>query len=350
MQQPDLLRNARPMTTRRTVILGAKALVVAAIVFAIGSALWKNWPTVARTAADLDFAWLGAAFAICLVYRIVNACGWPLVLGALRFHLPIGRGVKIWLVSETMRWLPGSIWGFYSRVHEARKAGVPAATASMSLPLELILTIAAWGITAVAGLGSSGVLLEWMSHLSAPRLLAAGGAVAGLGVLVAVLALRFPENRYARKARGFGADLRSVLSAGPRLSYLAATFVLFLVLCVVNGLAFYALIRAFTDAAPSMATVIGINSVGWLVGFFAICAPGGLGVREGGMTALLAPLVPLEVAIGSVIVWRLMQIVVEVACLAACLLPAGVRIARSRLRPLAPIAHFEPPHHADKTA
>lgn len=338
------------MTTRRIAILSAKALVAAAIVFAIGSALWQNWPAVARTATHLDLAWLGVAFAICLAYRVANACGWPLVLGALRFHLPVGRGVRIWLVSETMRWLPGSVWGFYSRVHEARKVGVPAATASMSLPLELILTIAAWTITAVVGLGSSGVLLEWMSRISASRLSVAGGIVLGLTGLVVVVARRFPENRYAKKAHGFLAGLRTVLSEGPRVSFLAATFALYLILCVVNGLAFYALVRAFTDAAPSVATIVGINSVGWLVGFFAVCAPGGLGVREGGMTALLAPLVPLEVAIGSVLVWRLMQIVVEVACLAACLLPEGVRIARSGLRPLAPIAHFEPPHHADETA
>lgn len=338
------------MTTRRLVTTAAKLLVAAAILCAIGGAIWKNWPAVARTATHLDFAWLGVATAICLAYRVVNACGWPLVLGALRFRLPIGHGAKIWLVSETMRWLPGSIWGFYSRVHEARKAGVPAATASMSLPLELVLTIAAWAITAVAGLGSSGVLLEWASQLSASRLLATGGVGLAMIGLVAAVARRFPENRYARKAHGFLADLRRVLCEGPRASLLVATFALYLLLCVVNGLAFYALIRAFTDAAPSVATVIGINAVGWLVGFFAVCAPGGLGVREGGMTALLAPLLPLEVAIGSVLVWRLMQIVVEVVCLAACLLPEGVRIVRSRLRPLAPIAHFEPPHHVDKAA
>ncbi|MGB8166524.1 MAG: hypothetical protein WCF18_03465, partial [Chthoniobacteraceae bacterium] len=177
---------------------------------------------------------------------------------------------------------------------------------------------------------------------------------AGITLIVIALAIglarHFPANRYAKKARGFGVDLRAVLIEGPRVSLVLATFALYLLLCVANGLAFYALIRAFTDSAPTVATIVGINSIGWLVGFFAVCAPGGLGVREGGMTALLIPLVPLEVAVGSVLVWRLMQIAVEVACLAACLLPEGVRIARSWLRPLAPIANFEPPHHADETA
>jgi hypothetical protein len=338
------------MTTRRIVISGGKALVAGVIVVAIAGALRQNWAVVSRTAAHLDAAWLGGAFLICTFYRVANACGWPLVLGALRFRLPVARGARIWLVSETMRWLPGSVWGFYSRVHQARKAGVPAATASMSLPLELILTIGAWLITALVGLGSSGILLEWLSRISAARLgLAAAGALAVAATGFAI-ALRFPENRYAKKVRGLASDLRAVLAEGPHLPVLLATFVLYLLLCAVNGLAFYALIRAFNSAAPALGTVIGINSIGWLVGFFAICAPGGLGVREGGMTALLAPLVPLEVAIGSVLVWRLMQIIVEIACLAACLLPEGVRNARSWLQPLAPIANFEPPQHADETA
>lgn len=336
------------MSARRIITSGAKVLVAAAIVVAIGSALRQNWPAVARTATHLDVAWLGLAFALCIAYRIANACGWPLVLRALRFHVPIFPGARIWLVSETLRWLPGSVWGFYSRVHEARKVGVPAATASMSLPLELILTIAAWAITAIVGLGSSGVLVNWLSRISALRLSAAVVIALGLVTLAVALARKFPDNRYAKRARGFGTDLRAVLAEGPRIPLLLATFALYLLLCVVNGLAFFALIRAFTNVAPSMATVVGINAVGWLVGFFAICAPGGLGVREGGMTALLAPLVPLEVAIGSVLAWRLMQIVAEVACLAACLLPQGARIARSWLRPLAPIANFEPPKHAEE--
>lgn len=338
------------MTTRRILISAAKTLVAAVIVFAIVGALRQNWPTVARTARNLETGWLGVAFFLCLAYRVANACGWPLVLGALRFRLPVARGARIWLVSETMRWLPGSVWGFYSRVHEARKAGVPAATASMSLPLELLLTIAAWTITAVAGLGFSSVLFDWLSEISASRLLAVGAIGFTFVGVIFGLVVRFPENRFAKKARGFGADLRAVVTERPRLAPLLGTVTLFLLLCVANGLAFYALVRAFTATPPPLATVIGINAVGWLVGFFAVFAPGGLGVREGGMTALLAPFLPLEIAIGSVLAWRLMQIVVEIVCLAACLLPEGMRIVRGWLQPLPPIAHFEPPPHADKTA
>ena len=347
---PESQRDFRSMTMKPALISAVKVVVTAAIIFTIGSALGQNWPAVARTATHLDATWLGVAFAICLAYRVANACGWPLVLSALRRHMPMARGARLWLVSETMRWLPGSVWGFYSRVHQARKIGVPPATASMSVPLELILTIAAWTITAIAGLGSSGVLTNWLSQFSASRLGAAAGIALGTFAFGLLLARRFPENRHAKKARGFAADLRAVFAERPRVSLLLATFALYLVLCVLNGLAFYALIRAFTPATPSPSVVVGINAVGWLVGFFAVCAPGGLGVREGGMTALLAPLVPMEIAIGSVLAWRLMQIAVEIACLAACFIPDGFRFAKTWLRPPDSLANFAAAVRTDEAA
>lgn len=316
---------------RRSMISLVKALVAIAVACAIWSALRQNWPTVARTAAQLDTGWLLVAFVLGFGYRVANACGWPLVLAALRARLPVARGVRIWLVSETMRWLPGGVWGFSSRVYSANQAGVPAATASLSLALELLLTIAAWTLVAVVGVGSSGLLAEWLRRISLPTLVLAVAVALGLLGGAVLLARRFPGHRYAKKARGFLADLRAVLARRPRVSLLLATLALYTVLGALHGVAFYALIRGFTSAAPSPATVVGINAVGWLIGFFAICAPGGLGVREGGMAALLAPLVPLEVAIGSVILWRVMQIATEALWLAVFLLPDGVRNARTWL-------------------
>lgn len=316
---------------RRSVIFVAKALVALAVAGALGSVLRQHWPTVARTAAQLDAGWLLVAFVLSLGYRVANACGWPLVLGALRARLPLARGVRIWLVSETMRWLPGGVWGFSSRGYAAHQAGVPAATASLSLALELLLTIAAWTFVAALGVGSSGLLAEWLRRISLPSLALA--AVVALGLLggAVLLARRFPSHRFAEKARGFSGDLRRVLAARPRVSLLLAALALYVVLCALHGVAFYALLRGFTHAAPSPATVIGINATGWLIGFFAVCAPGGLGVREGGMAALLAPLVPLEVAIGSVVIWRFMQLAAEALWLAVFLLPDGVRHARTWL-------------------
>ena len=78
---------------------------------------------------------------LCLAYRPLNAGVWTWILASLGHRVPYFRGMRVWLTSESLRWLPGSIWGFCSRVDGARTLGVPATIASISLPVELIVTI-----------------------------------------------------------------------------------------------------------------------------------------------------------------------------------------------------------------
>jgi uncharacterized membrane protein YbhN (UPF0104 family) len=97
------------------------------------------------------------------------------------------------------------------------------------------------------------------------------------------------------------------------------TLVLFTALCLLNGAAFFAVLRSVCDVPPPLLAAVGINAAGWLMGFFAFFAPAGLGVREGGMAGMLAPLMPIDAAVVGVLLWRLLQVLVELLCLAACL-------------------------------
>ena len=92
------------------------------------------------------FEWLVVAAVLGSLYRVVNAYGWVLVLRSLGQPMRAAAGVRLWLVSETMRWLPGGVWGLFSRVAQARAAGIPAAAASLSF---MALGLSRFGRTAV---------------------------------------------------------------------------------------------------------------------------------------------------------------------------------------------------------
>src|SRR5690348_17197929 len=49
----------------------------------------------------LDLSWILVAVALTLVYRVINAYGWVLVLRSLGQRVPALTGVRLWLVSET---------------------------------------------------------------------------------------------------------------------------------------------------------------------------------------------------------------------------------------------------------
>ena len=87
-----------------------------------------------------------------------------------------------------------------------------------------------------------------------------------------------------------------------------------LVACVLNGLAFVCVVAAFVPvtAAAGGGRGAAFNIAG-AAGVAAVPLPSGIGVREAVLAAILHLVVPLEVAIGSAIVARLITLPVDIA-------------------------------------
>ena len=125
--------------------------------------------------------------------------------------------------------------------------------------------------------------------------------------------------------RGLRESLGQLQEARPSGPWMIATFLYMVAICFVQGGAFLAVLRATSPIVPSFLATTGINAVGWLAGFFAFFAPTGLGVREGGTTAMLSPLMPLDAVVVAVILWRIVQIAAELLWLALLCYVAGAR-------------------------
>jgi hypothetical protein len=328
-EAPRSRRAGWASVARQPLVVGIfKGLVVAGVLASVGVALKGYRHSLEGRVEQLHFGWLAVAGGAALLYRVVNAYGWVLVLRSLGAKMPATTGVRIWLVSETLRWLPGSVWSLFSRVVRAKAAGVPPVTASISLPLELFLAIASWTIAACVGVGLSGAAATWLSRLPAFWIAVVAGGLA-LAVCAAFVTARLiPSSKISRKLHGLESSLEALRASRPNVSLLVGTTVFLTALCFLNGAAFLAVLRATCDSPPGWLAVVGINAIGWLVGFFAFFAPAGLGVREGGMAAMLSPLMPVDAALVGVLVWRLIQILVELLCLAGCFLPAALSALR----------------------
>jgi len=323
-------------------LLAALAL---AIVASIVTSLRHAGSGVRATLAHADPAFLLLALGLCILYRIVNSTGWVFVLRALGHPMPLAQGARIWIVAETMRWLPGSVWGFCSRVYQAGKAGAPAAVATASLPLELLLTIAAWALTALLALSVSGLAFDWM-HLASPRALALGlGAALALALGAAFTLCRWPRSRLPAKIAGLLEQLAALRRMRLRPALLLGTLLHYTLLCGLNGVAFYCVLRALTCEPLSLSAAIGANACGWLAGFLALGVPGGIGVREASSALILASLVPVETVVAGALLWRLVLIADELCCLGVLFAPAWWKRIAERPRPAsASVAGLPGPH------
>lgn len=261
----------------------------------------------------LSPAWLAPALALCLAYWFFNAGVWSWILESLGHPLPYLIGVRAWLTSESLRWLPGGVWKFASRVDAARNLGIPLGIASISLPLELAAVVISWVIVGSAGILLSGLASRFLTTYANLLLPATIVAMAGMVVLCLVWPILYRQAWVRSRLEQVRTILK--LKLDPRV--LLRSECLYIGLNILHGVGLWLMLAGMGYGQKvSLAAAVGANAVGWLTGTFAMVVPGGIGVRESATALLLSPLMPWQEAALAAVLWRALQIVAELISLA----------------------------------
>jgi hypothetical protein len=242
-------------------------LLAAALVVLLALRLWQLWRREPVDFHRLD----GGVFAASVVASIAAVSGygfvWPYLLRRLGTRAPFSW-ITLFFKSQLGKYLPGSVWQYAGRVGLARNRGVPIGRAIVSIVAEI-------GFSAISAAAAASLILGWV---------AAAAVFVGLAGLLA-LAFAFRERFAGLGGRG-RLDRPSVLAglrSGP------AAIVLYLVVWAMYGVAFWSTGRAlFAIPASDIPRYIGVFALAWLVGLLAFFAPGGIGIREAVIAALLA--------------------------------------------------------------
>jgi uncharacterized membrane protein YbhN (UPF0104 family) len=262
------------VSRERLLRLGATPLVRAlgrllalALVVLLAVRLWQLWRR-----NPVDFGHLDVGIFVAAVVASVAAVSaygfvWPYLLRRLGTPAPFSW-ITLFFKSQLGKYLPGSVWQYAGRVGLARQRGVPIQRALVSVVAEI-------ACSAVAAAASASLILGWAAGM---------GVFVGLAVVLALgVALR---GRLA-DLRGTGRldrqSLLAALRAGP------AAVVLYLFVWGLYGIAFWTTGRAlFAIPASEISRYIGVFALAWLAGLVAFFAPGGIGVREAVIAALLS--------------------------------------------------------------
>jgi glycosyltransferase 2 family protein len=284
-------------------------VAIACVIFALVPRMGELRQCLERLSA----AWLIPAFALCLGYWFFNAGVWSRILESLGYPLPYLVGVRAWLTSESLRWLPGGVWKFASRVVASQNLGIPLAIASLSLPVELATAVVSWVIVAIGGILFSGLAGRLFAAYSKWILPAAGAA--GCGLLI--LCLAWPILSRQKWIRAKLEQVGKVLKAKPNFRALFKAELIYILLNVFHGMGLWLMLAGMGyQHLVNPAAAIGANAAGWLVGFFAMVIPGGMGVRETATAFLLSPVMPWQEAALAAVLWRVLQIAAELVSLA----------------------------------
>ena len=281
--------------------------LVLAVVSEVGKLPKIDW--------SFEPGWLVLAFVALVVFQGMHAETWRRILHQLHGDIPPRRGWVIWNVSLLARYVPTQVMLAVTRVGMSEREGIPKRITISSIVYEFALVtaasvvVAAWGIMQLPSLHSS----PWrFLILLVPIVALACLHPAPFSRVSTFLLHRLKAERLERTL-----PFRTVLvfAAVYVLSFLMAGVG---VLCVTRSL-------HSVDAAD-IPLVLSAWSVGYAGALLAFFVPGGLGVREGAMAAVLSIALPTGVAIAVAVVTRLAQTGIE-------LLYAGGSVLYARRMP-----------------
>jgi uncharacterized membrane protein YbhN (UPF0104 family) len=292
---------------------GKPALVMAAFA-CLALTLRHSVKDIAHLPAP-KLGWLALAVVLFLIHYLIQALGWHGILKALGQPAPVRLSLRMWYMSLIARWMPGRIWYSASRLYLAREAGISVTAVTFAIVLELIYILMG-GL--IATLLFAGTLLRGV-------LASSGGQSALIGIILllfvcAGLVLR-PSTllwmcRFSlfRKAvrRLAGETLTEQNMPSLRTGRSLALLAYYTAFWVYSGVMFGVLAGAFVPMNPSRwLACIPAFAGSWMIGFFSIVTPAGLGAREGAMWLMLKPVMPQAQAIVLAVTSRLMMLATE---------------------------------------
>ena len=194
------------------------------------------------------------------------------------------------------KYVPGKIWGIVARTAQLHRVGISAQMSIVSSVAEQLLVFIAGGIVTLAA--AFVIIPEY-------RPLIAAASVALLAGLILLPRLLPAVVRWVQRRRG-QAESVDVVLRNDVWQLLGLTFA-HVLMWLIGGALLCVIYFSVFDAAITTNGVVALilaNTVGFIVGFLAVFAPGGIGVREATTVAILAPFFPLREALIAAVALR----------------------------------------------
>ncbi|MEX2181370.1 MAG: lysylphosphatidylglycerol synthase domain-containing protein [Gemmatimonadaceae bacterium] len=301
----------QPRSSLRLALPALLSLVLVAV--AVG---WfaDRWAAVAATGERpaVAWPWLALAAVLLVAHAFTALAIWHRAMRAIGAVFPWRTSLDLFAPSLLARYVPGKIWANALRLALSRRAGVRLGATTGAIVWETIIGLGTAGVVALAALSGGP---DSRPRNAAALLLAITATI----WIVARLAVRHPRGA-ALLARFGSAELLRAPSA------LARAVPYALVGWFAYGLAHLAIARAVAPVTGAdLPLVMGAVALAWAGGYLAFVMPVGLGVRDGLLLVLLAPLLEPAAALLFVALGRLVQLAVDAALTGVWLISAAAR-------------------------
>lgn len=278
----------------------------------------RNWGDVAAALGRMNPAWVAASFVLGLVGNYFQMLNWRSLVHAFGFGLGVRKAAEMTFIAQIGKYIPGGVWPTVVASQLGASAGIPASSVAVTMIMQMGVQLTTATVLAVGSL----LLVPALAHEYwwLILLVLVIGVVALLPpVMRRILGVLFGLMRrreHLPELRGGKLGLSIVWSL---LGYIMWGLHLWLLFGAIDGLS----ARTFIPSVSGF-------SLAWAVGFLAVLAPAGAGVREGILVLLFSGIYGAAVVLGVAVVSRILLVVVDVVSLCYGLL---LRALDRRARP-----------------
>ncbi len=216
---------------------------------------------------------------ITLFAHIWSGWVWTWILAIFKQSLGLGKGIRVYLITNIAKYLPGNVWHFYGRINAVSQKGGSLSAATLSVLLEPLLMAASALLIAIFTTSLGLVKTDFNFIVYLGQFLVLGAVLTGIHPRI----LNPLLDRLSRSKKKAPLKRETKLETYPFLPFLGEIgFVVF------RGLGFIFVFMVLQSIALSqISSVISAFSIAWLLGLIVPGAPGGIGVFEATAIALL---------------------------------------------------------------
>lgn len=284
-----------------------KILVPASILLFLVWIILQNWLSIREQFNHANLIFICLSLLILLLVNFGGAFFWYKILKTLSAKIIFKEALRIFIVSNFGRFIPGVFIHYVARVYLVKKLGLSAKEGISSVFLEAYYTLAG---AMIVGLISLSTVLKLLSK----RLLWNEQLITIILIFILIFILFVPAKticKFISKIPVMGkyvqiTDIKQNFWEHLGLIIISST------LFLLYGLGFYFLSVAFlNNNLIDIISSTGLLSVSWIIGFLTPIAPGGLGVSDLSFAYFLSPFYGFSMASFLVVIFRFCLFITE---------------------------------------
>lgn len=287
------MRRVRGLLSWRRLLL---AVLTVAPMAVLGVVLWRNRETLFVVMRQAHYAYFVGTFLFYGLSILVVATGWHLILHLLLGGSHFFRDVQIYVYTLAARRIPGTLWYIAGRAILYERVGISKQLISVASGIEVVVSI-------VAGLVvGSGALIGWLDQTP----------LYWIGMLLTLILGLVALHPFflTRLLRRFGQPL----PVGEiRIARIGGWLIAYAGMWVTGGLMAYTILAAlYPVPLREIPLVISLWSMAGVISFLTFLLPNTLGLSEISLSLLFSRIVPLEVAITTALLVRVLTTIFDI--------------------------------------